>query len=613
MKNLFYLIVALILMTGNISASEIKDISGDSFDNAFLALQDSPNTYQVAATYFLPDHIGSNLARVNESGVNEEASVACATYGALASCPESTMDFTVYYPLPSKKNPVCVKNCKCSPLKYKFTTGNCPDGYVVGGNTCGGKFESCEATSCPSGSKTDQSCPAGFTDKEIGKSGAKTCYSCEAKACPTGTATDKTCGEEQEVVDSGEKSGTQTCFGCKDIIKTCEDVCSGVYTKNPSCNDGQTKESCSSECGEWKRCVGDPCKGVPAGNCTYPCDAASRNPAAGCNNYCLSCGTCPVNDCSGFNLTNIPNNASVTGCKIGCGDETEKFKLNSCNDGYGNYKNYWCNDDLSCWMPNPSKEACIATNCAALGYVMTTAQCAGEPTLRCPYDQSKIFCAICTPPSGYTLVADGNLYSAAFKSAVKKACRVEENFVVTNDECGKVYYKCAIPEVTYKYTVESCAAISKSGSTAKRVVSGSSKSAQAYAKRITMYTTCDCPSSFKETRSCSQIGEIATSKWQIDSGLGHPYCYEHGHGRRDHTTQKYDKACNWFNGNSLIEKPNSSCVKDNGIKYYAPDHCECNASGYYYNAGCYGDWDKDAQWCQVCVDSNSWQGHVTNW
>ena len=44
--------------------------------------------------------------------------------------------------------------------------------------------------------------------------------------------------------------------------------------------------------------------------------------------------SCTPNDCSGYDLTSIPGNASYDTCTPGCGDTTPRYKLLSCNSGY---------------------------------------------------------------------------------------------------------------------------------------------------------------------------------------------------------------------------------------------------------------------------------------
>lgn len=44
--------------------------------------------------------------------------------------------------------------------------------------------------------------------------------------------------------------------------------------------------------------------------------------------------SCTPNDCSGYDLTSIPENASYDTCTPGCGDTKPRYKVISCNSGY---------------------------------------------------------------------------------------------------------------------------------------------------------------------------------------------------------------------------------------------------------------------------------------
>ena len=80
----------------------------------------------------------------------------------------------------------------------------------------------------------------------------------------------------------------------------------------------------------YKGCY-DPCKNITAADCgNLKCLSYWQE----CPDKCKTCETCTPTDCSGFTLSAPPANASYSSCVPGCGDNSPRYKLLSCEDGY---------------------------------------------------------------------------------------------------------------------------------------------------------------------------------------------------------------------------------------------------------------------------------------
>lgn len=208
--------------------------------------------------------------------------------------------------------------------------------------------------------------------------------------------------------------------------------------------------------------------------------------------------------------------------------------------------------------------------------------------------------------TGYTAVVDTNLNSAAFKAQVKTACRHEKNFVIKADGCGGTYFKCAIEDASYKYEQTTCTTSAPSGSAAW-VVSGSSKSASVYNiasgqnnGSLTMYTNCDCPSSYVETTgSCAATADVA--RFDI------PRCQQRRYG-----DTYYNLPCNQQGGMELdaarcalgtrIIPDGSKCINTNGESKYR--YCKCNRTCFTDNDE--KDSGRGSEWLKCMDYLGSW-------
>ena len=119
-------------------------------------------------------------------------------------------------------------------------------------------------------------------------------------------------------------------------------------------------------------------------------------------------------------------------------------------------------------------------SCEEFGYIYTASSCEGVSVLKCPFDQTKLFCEPLTIPtctssqvydSGTNTCQDGKTFCAqsskAFVNGSCASCVSSQIFDTTNKACvdGRVY--CAQSSKIFKNgACESCAAGSKFSPTA---------------------------------------------------------------------------------------------------------------------------------------------------
>ena len=219
----------------------------------------------------------------------------------------------------------------------------------------------------------------------------------------------------------------------------------------------------------------------------------------------------------------------------------------------------------------------------------TTSSCIEDGNKR--YEKCK-----CDPAKFPYSYSGGNSYSAGFKNAVKAKCGNQDNFYSCDNSGPTVYFSCAITDPAYKHTSSSCSA-EKTG----WVVSGSSKYiTNGNGSGVTLYTLCDCPSSYSTDKYCPNYrNRVSWSDYRPN-----PYCYRYGHDKRDGSGEQWGKSCAGYSSTTLYSE--KSCVRRDGVTVYsqAESDCVCDRGVYWENnARCYDTYHhKKRQWCRVCVD-----------
>lgn len=235
----------------------------------------------------------------------------------------------------------------------------------------------------------------------------------------------------------------------------------------------------------------------------------------------------------------------------------------------------------------------------------------------CENDDEKRYEKCKCDPEKFPKTFNGNTSSQEFKNLIKEQCGHPDNFDSCDNSGPIVHYNCHFKVMVYKYSKDSCKA-----ENAGYDVYGSSESfTNGNNKFVTLYTGCDCPSSFTTDKYCP--GRRHMQFWSSSSSSAVPICYRFGHGLKDHTTLEYGYSCNdLFGGQALIST--QSCTKRNGTEVYSPDNCQCNSAGismdntyrgqYDRNTesyACYSAWTKSSQWCAVCRTNVFYFSHRT--
>lgn len=220
-------------------------------------------------------------------------------------------------------------------------------------------------------------------------------------------------------------------------------------------------------------------------------------------------------------------------------------------------------------------------------------------------------------PERFPKTFNGNTGSQEFKNLIKEQCGHPDNFDSCDNSGPVVYYNCHFKGMVYRYSKDSCKA-----ENAGYEVYGSSESfTNGNNKFVTLYTGCDCPSTFTTDQYCP--GRRHIQFWSSSSSSSVPLCYRVGHNVKDHMGVEYGYSCNdLFGSQALIST--QSCEKRNGTKVYSPDNCQCNSGGismdntyrgqYDKNVEaytCYSSWTKSSQWCAVCRTNIFYYSHRT--
>lgn len=250
-----------------------------------------------ARIYYLPDYQNGFIfgSRDEDSDSGPHTSTpSCSTYGYY-STPQTNADCTRHLLAPGL---YCYR-CSCS-SRYKYSRTvrpYCLSPKELAGGSCGGKWSQCL-------------CPASV-------------FPYTAKNCSYDLG-GGTCSDENGMHYSA-----------------CNNPCDNISEVTPEeiivycpAGNGYAAGYCASYS---KAC---PAKCVRAW--PHCCHIRTDNKTdLGCEKYWDDCPrrcevgkTCSPKDCSSYPLGTAPANASYETCTPGCGDNTPRYKLTSCNEGY---------------------------------------------------------------------------------------------------------------------------------------------------------------------------------------------------------------------------------------------------------------------------------------
>ena len=266
-----------------------------------------------AKVYWLPDYLQDNLDRVNSPsdnngsatspGGSDNENLSCASWNMLSADQIAERGFSSQncdkHSFPHIG--ICYDNCLC-PDRFLYTSSNCSGDKILSGSVCDGKYDACV---CDTSKFPYTSCPSGYIPGGTSCSDDTTRFSECTNLCDG--LDDHECGE----------------FGCQ-----------------------KTYSLCSSKC---EVCYSDNCRNRTDNSSDYGCEKYWQD----CSSKCEVGKTCTPTDCSGFNLTAAPANASYEICSKGCGDTKVYYRITQCNAGFWDLNNFLCSGNQLCtWKIN---------------------------------------------------------------------------------------------------------------------------------------------------------------------------------------------------------------------------------------------------------------------
>ena len=334
MKHFRFLIFSSLLMLllngGSTRAQNTVSLTPDIITHITLLPESaSAEGIKIAATWWLPDWQNAMSQRLSDNSQPDSGSDQnCARYGYIQECETPKVGSGIVRPL---EGLTCYRSCTC-PASYQYDDSNCSGMKQPAGDSCDGQYLECR-------------CPETFIYKQTNcqdeyKLAGDTCDGlydqCIPRPCSDGGYLE---AEDQDKTCNQVTYGGRTCYACRE--KNCEEKCSAQgFMLNQECSKGQTKESCSSACGSYVKCIGEACPAGIGGSCEYGCSKYSTQ--NGCEDVCLECS----------------------------------LKPKGCENGTIESDSVWCS-------------ASAITDCAALGY--KDASCSGHK-IRCPFDTNQFSC-----------------------------------------------------------------------------------------------------------------------------------------------------------------------------------------------------------------------------
>ncbi len=318
-------------------------------------------------------------------------SKTCSDYGYLAS-KDATKSCTEKTP---RTGLTCYSCTGCDTSIYKYSCSGSLNATTQSGTACNSLYDKCSCVTNATWNATSGKCECKTDYKVSGTSCVlKTCsdYGYLASSDSTKSCTSKT-----------PRTGL-TCYSCTDCDSSYKYNCSsisnasggdgsscggkyqkckcgsGYYWNNGSCSKSCTSLNCNSgsnckdENGKAAACTmaGSVLEGVETySSCASTnCDSEgykSGYRATKCKTdkygWTLTDGLCPCKAGDDYKYTS--SDCANASCSLGCND---KYKFNSCNDGY--------------YAVNIGSCSTIETECETLGYKET--QCSGKG-LKCPF------------------------------------------------------------------------------------------------------------------------------------------------------------------------------------------------------------------------------------
>ncbi len=275
-----------------------------------------------ARTYYLPDYQSEFIygSRVQDDSGQHTSTPSCSSYGYY-SAPQTNMDCTPHRPAPG----LTCYSCVCgSQFQYsQKAKPYCLSPKVLAGESCGDKWTECV---CPASNfpYTKENCSYNL--------GGGTCS------------------------DDNGMHYTACKNPCDDVKDAAPKVTCPAGSGYPAGSCEEYWNTCPSKC---RIAFSDCCHALPDNITDIGCEKYWDD----CTSKCEIGKTCSKNDCTGYNLTSMaqdPDYVQYESCTPGCGDNTPKYKIVSCEEGFVlNSNKTWCDD-----APCPADTALRVDQCS---------------------------------------------------------------------------------------------------------------------------------------------------------------------------------------------------------------------------------------------------------
>lgn len=314
----------------------------------------------------------------------------------------------------------------------------------------------------------------------------------------------------------------------------------------------------------------------------------SKQPSDNCQDYKFDTSNCPA-----------PRAPSVA-----CPTNPKKFKYCRCDGSKFKYNATTCRYQAEApYFPNANRllagELCqneatsplVATECNCKYFRYTNdASCGDKEKVVdersfCQENNGQIRYENCKcNPQLYPYSFKGKLRSQAFLDEVAIRCGNENNFLVCQNYSEEIAFKCAV-DTKYKYDSYSC----KNENPAYEVGGDYIKFYNGHGNNITLYTNCDCPSSYSSNCNGAYGSQFYTKGGKmLECRRKSPQCKM---GFYQGLTDKGITNC-YDNVHGSVIKVAETCIKRDGSKVY---RCECAGQG---------NWGFSGSFCGTCVQNS---------
>lgn len=324
MKKFIYILIALVLTTGNLASQSLNEPASNLTANIFLPLDDT-HTHQLAKVYWLPDYLSGNNGYNDQTNDGGKGPQTCASKGKKECLPpfkgvgkhELVNESYCYMSCTCQDNTTCTSEFNFTSPPANAIYSSCIEVNSNCSSDSRYKINSCkEGYELSNGNCVVRNCPSGFT------AGLNNCPYITDRYETNGYSGSSICGKCTNTCSPDHKY--ETC----PVGANCSESCGGKI-KVEGCKNGYEPSSGASPC-EASKCPNPYVAGVT--QCANSWDLYTQNGYSG-EQVCGLC-SCTATDCSAFTSDTIPANANYDTCNSGCGNNTQRYKITSCLSGF---------------------------------------------------------------------------------------------------------------------------------------------------------------------------------------------------------------------------------------------------------------------------------------